>query len=305
VSDIDTLCIDQIKKLGWWQGAFSFKSNLKEKGIEISFECDYWVLASQTCNICSDNFESVPLVEWIGANKIDENTYKGSSIKSSGSHPRNLYVYATSNDGSEKVYFSLEIHARVWFDRRILSELTPLSIQLRDVGISDAENQKDAFIGWMARSYTRVELSNELNDALTESRVIRLLDKGVVGISSDLYGIYLDIESDDGAHPTHLIPTASNMCRIEVMFICKDSVDILAIQTLLDNTMKRKVGNPLKLQDSKDGLPKEVELKTRAAHYSLDVKVLAKSWTDVNLDQLGGLVRYTLQDHLSNSTEPI
>ncbi len=303
--DIDSACVSDIKNLGWWQGSFALKSSFVENGIDVPFECDFWVLASQTCNICSENFESVPLVEWIGASKIDAKTYTESGIKSSGSHPRNLFVYATSSDGLEQEYFSLEIHARIWHDRRKLAKLVPLSIQLRDSVTGSAAKQKDAFIGWMARSYTRVELSNELNDALTESRVIKILDKEVAGLSSDLYGIYLEIASNDGVHPTHLIPAANNMCDVDVMFICKDTADILDIQTRLSNAMKRKVGNPLKRPDAKDGLPKEVELVERAKHYFLNVTVLAKSWTDVNLNQLGGLVRYTLQDHLSNSTEPI
>jgi hypothetical protein len=122
---------------------------------------DFWVLATQTCNLYNDNFDAVHSAEWVGAKKIERLT----GAQASGSNPRRLHCAATTSAGTdpeEALLLDCDIQARHWTPRRILSELKPLPVAFRD-GEAGGDRRKDSFIGWIARSYTRLELSDELN----------------------------------------------------------------------------------------------------------------------------------------------
>lgn len=70
-SGTDKDCACQIKDRGWWQGSVVPDGHLRSKSPTLVQGYDFWVLATQTCNLYNDNFDAVHSAEWVGAKKIE------------------------------------------------------------------------------------------------------------------------------------------------------------------------------------------------------------------------------------------
>lgn len=222
----DDALLAEIKRRKWWQGSIVDHSSLAEclsqNGSESpSTQCDHWVVASQTCNLHNPQFERVRLVELVGAKSLANLN----PSMSDGSNPRKLHACATHEDHSMGVYVECDIQSRLWIDRKLLAQLDPCKYSLRDKpGAPHLDRQQDMFAGWLARSYTRLELSDELNQALDESTIADMLYRFAKANQKDIYGIFLGIapdtvdvaiEKNACVNPVDIVPP----CNIEVSVV--------------------------------------------------------------------------------------
>lgn len=137
-------------------------------------EVEWWVIASQACNIYNPCFQKVPVFELVAAHRID----KCEPQKSRGDNPRALHVEVQA--ANEIMALELDIQKRWWLPRPLLAECPPPMFRVRDAkpGIDSDWSKNlwlDNFAGWLARSYTRIALPNAFNDAMRDSRIEEVL----------------------------------------------------------------------------------------------------------------------------------
>jgi len=152
--------IAKIKEKRWWQGSLILGSSLS--AIEESYgREEWWIIASQTCNLHNPSFQNVPVFEVVAAREIE----KCDPGKIRGDNPRILHVEAESEN--EKIALEVNIQTRRWCPRQVLSNLPMPTFNVRDVSRGlDADWARkqwlDNFVGWLARSYNRIALPDAL-----------------------------------------------------------------------------------------------------------------------------------------------
>src|ERR1700676_722797 len=67
--DLATVLI-QIKDKGWWQGSVIDSRQLAGLGHPCD-EAEFWIVASQTCNLYNPSFDKVPVFEVVGSHPMD------------------------------------------------------------------------------------------------------------------------------------------------------------------------------------------------------------------------------------------
>ena len=292
-SDSELVAI--IRGAGWWQGAVIEDAALRTLGLAMPNGATHWVMASQTCNIYNPSFGVVRMVEWVGANALADDAYRPELAN--GSHPRSLHCFAKTSDAGEQLRLNCDIQLRHWMDRKVLADLAPLKLMIRD----DPESkQKDSLIGWLARSYTRLELSNELGDAIRESSLENYLASVIRNFEPLLLGIFLLAEDDNDTSPTLMKPSASNKCRLQITFVARDREAQEKMNSFVADQLTAKVGNPTfgRLPDQ----PKSISRKTKAALWGLQVDAIAVEGDEWKITDINRTIRYTFSDHLSDSS---
>jgi len=166
--------IAQITENRWWQGSVIPDKSLSGF-VEQKSNIDYWVVASQTCNLYNPDFKKIPVFELIAGRKID----KCLPQFSKGDNPRIIHVEAFSDNG--KISVEIDIQKRNWLPRHLLAELEKPIFNVQDSKCGDDPYLKyqwlDNFIGWLARSYNRITLPDKFNEAMRLSRIEEVLQK--------------------------------------------------------------------------------------------------------------------------------
>lgn len=292
LSKIDKDCASSIKELGWWQGSIIRDADLRAISSGLPAGCDYWVLATQTCNLYNENFDSIHSVEWIGARTITK-----LGLPRSGADPRRFHCRAlTISHASvaEELLLDCDIQARHWTNRRLLAELKPLSTALRDGSRAD-ERHKDDFIGWVARSYTRLELSDVLNVALGKSKIADIIKKVLNDHHPRIYGVYLEISDSEDRATAFVEPP----CEVELFFVVYDSSDEGPVKETLHDVLKQKVENPKYFPGP--NVSRMIERRHVPEKFNIDFESMVKPMAQWSAVEINKCVRYSFFDHLSDS----
>jgi hypothetical protein len=293
--------IAHIKAKKWWQG--SVISVQKTAGqISESEGVEWWIVTSQTCNLYNQNFEKVPVFEVVAAKTIERcsNEFKR------GDKPRTLHVQAMGPE--VLVCLEVDIQKRAWLPRALLAEFDVPDLQIADAPQTDANwrgNQwLDNFAGWIARSYTRVTLPDEFNDALKLSRVSDVLDKKLADYGDELYGIYFLLSSEQEEEwngPIGLLPPPY---ELEILLVTSEMVDPEDIRgSLVDRLFVDKITVKDLMGD--DGKPRSVTRGENCRRFGINLlpaSITAKATTEVSLQEIKSHIRYSNVDYLSDSS---
>lgn len=296
VNDPDAV-VREIEAKGWWQGAVLSGTELNSLFKDTPV-VELWIIASQTCNLYNPSLLKVPLVELVGAKRIDY----CDNAKVKGDNPRILHVEAGSPDGS--IALELDILTRCWIPRQLLAELPIPSFRLRDNLDTREDGQltqrwNDNFAGWMGRSYTRIALPDQFNRSMRDSRIEKIIDTKLVKQHKDLYGIYFAIDYDGEDPWSGALGEMPPPYLLGIMLVVEEQADPEVIRLEFSQQLfEAKIPDP----QNKDNKTTRAELARRFNIRILPSDVMAKSVSEVTLHELRGLVRFSMVDHLSDST---
>jgi len=234
--------------------------------------------------------------EVVGAYGVDE----CSPAKVKGDDPRVLHVEAESAD--LKMALNVDIQKRKWLPRNCLALLPAPEFHIKD-RVNQAGSLKDQwldnFSGWMGRSYTRVALPDEFNDALGESRLKQILEEKLAKEKDALYGIYLTIEPDSDEPWTETLGLMPSPYLLGITLLVHEEHSPVTVRSkAVKQIFKDTLPDPL------DGTKKvtRAELAKRHGIRIVEAGVESISVADISLQEMKRLVRYTMVDHLSNSS---
>lgn len=227
-----------------------------------------------------------------------------------GRNPRILHCEATA-EGESPLSLQIDIQARFWAPRACLVDLNPARLALRDRGLNQAEKAKDAFIGWLARSYTRLELSDEFNNALRQSRLAEVLEEKLRSHSDDLYGIFLEISSDSDESTDEPL-TAQQLAILPPPYLLEITLVTYGsdkIQLLKAELVQKVVKDLIKDPNPPNGKAVEKPSITRqelAKRHQIRINADGLRVFDDDrwsVRDINRSVRYSFVDHLSESTQ--
>lgn len=296
----------KIRSRGWWQGSIVLGAELRKydstPDVEEHREVTHWLVASQACNLFNADFDKIPRVEWVGAKQIQTSNID-SRIKF-GKNPRLLQCYVLDQGDSDS-WYECDIQARHWSPRTCLAAIAPIAALEDKAGDDWTAKQKDIFARWIARSYTRLELSDELGESLKSGKFSAVMEAGIKNQEKNVFGIFLDIaELEDGDEepqtPSPQKPVEERMapCTIEVTFVTQKEDQIEALKKSVNGAFDMKV------PDSEDQTGK-VKISRLDILKRLGVRITlayrdAKHW---NVSDIERTTRYTFGDHVSGSNE--
>jgi hypothetical protein len=289
----------KIQENSWWQGSILADESLRLLvGDQLPSNATHWILASQTCNLYNADFEKIRLVEWVGARKIGD--HEKDTINLGGRNPRVLHCSANEASGLV-TWLECDLQLRAWVDRKLLADAKPLSIAFVDHPSNQANLQcKDIFIRWVARSYTRLELSNELGDALKNAKISELIRDICKKYESDLFGVFLDI--DDDTDGTTKAVEIKPPCSVEIFFVLYSESHQTSINSKIENFFNAEVPNP----DFSTGSNISKKIKRKdilMKRFGLRISAMVHQTTEWNISDLERTIRYSYDDYFSGSDE--
>lgn len=297
-SDEAERLVRAIDEKGWWQGSIIAGIEL-EKQTQTPTNSQFLVIASQTCNIYNGDFGKVPFVEFVLAKQLEQRN--GAMEK--GDNPRILHVEATS--ATDALNLELEIQPRIWLPRRLLAELPISPFRLRDFPLDGNQSAKkitkwnDNFAGWLARSYTRVTLPDEFNRALKDSRLDKALETKLTKRPDEIYGIYLNIGADSDPPWEGVLGEMPPPYLLSIEIVVFEHVDaellrLDFIKYVFETQIQDPVDSSLKITRG--------ALARRHGIRIIPEAVMVKSEAEITLKELRQLVRFSIVDHLSDSS---
>lgn len=283
----------------WWQGAVVSAKKMAPF-VHTPEGADFWVVASQTCNLYNIDLERVPSFEILAAKCIDT----CSPQMSKGDHPRTLHIEAENN--GEKIFLEILIQKRAWLDRKILAQVGAPDYYICDT-LPEHDNDwlkkqwLDLFSGWLGRSYTRVALPDEFNLALETSKIKEIIDKKLTKRANELYGIYFSL-APDCDNPSHgLLGLMPPPYLLSIMLVTYPDAET----DILGNFQKQLFTDLI--ENGKDDANGKRTKLTRATYAGeLGIRIIKQGVTlkttgEVTLQELKEYIRYSLVDHHSNS----
>lgn len=292
--------LTEIKERQWWQGSLISGSDLSK--IEgNSRQSDWWIIASQACNLYNPCFANVPVFEIIAAKKIEA----CDPGKIRGDNPRVLHIEARSE--KEVIPLELNIQNRQWCPRRLLAELPAPRFHVLDSerGLEADWLKKqwlDKFIGWLGRSYNRVALPDDFNDAMRKSKLKDIFERKLTTHKDELYGIYLSLASGGDDHWSGILGKMPPPYLLNIVLVVYEDVDPEQLRKkLLDQLFSEEIKDP----ENSTAIITRARLAERYKIRLIEADVEAWSVADITLLQLKSLVRYSLVDHLSDSSMAI
>lgn len=269
----------------------------------------HWVVISQTCNLFNPSLERVPSVELIAADPVaalEPNV-------ASGLNPRILHTKAYDAQ-SQELLLELKIQRRVWVPRAFFSMCSPSGAAIRDLEGDTEGRFKETLTNWLARSYTRIELPDELNGAIQKSRLDRILSK-ISKLDHGVHGIFFEIAmhndqeagDEETPEPEPLSPSqvavSSPPWSVELSVVCYDEQTKASVTKILQEADEPRYEAKL-LPDPSSSPEKKVSVRQIAAAHGLHIiglqAVMDNAWrvTDLMRTQ-----RYTNFDYLSGIAE--
>jgi hypothetical protein len=291
---VDVLASIKAKQI--WQGSLIAASSVNGAA-HLDGDPEWWIVASQACNVYNQSLELVPVVELVAARSIE----KLDPSKVKGDNPRTLHVRASGKLGQCLV--EVDIQRRVWISRCNLAAVAEPEYHIQDtphsnINESTQVNPLDLFVGWMARSYTRVALPDEFNLAMSESKIAELLKKKLTSWANQLYGMYVLVEhvgEDDSDTVLGLLPPPY---QLSILLISNQDVDPEPIREELKKALFDDLVQAPGSTTSKTTRSELARLNNiRITRESIE----ARTESDVTLTDLRGWVRYTFLDHMSSS----
>lgn len=282
--------LNEIRKRKWWQGSLIPASVLPGKQEE-NKGIDWWIISTQPCNLFNPDFQKVPVFEIVAAFEIKE----CSPRMTKGDDPRILHLEVKSED--EIKALQIDIQKRMWLPRDLLAKLPTPQFHIRDDNSN--KNWFDNFIGWMARSYTRIALPNEFNSAIQKSKIETIFKDKLTKHHEQLYGIYLAVDHDSDKEWREYLGEMPPPYLLEILLITYDDADPELLKNeLIQHLFKNKVSDP---DDSEKQIVR-ADLANRYQVRIIESAISAKTMAGVSLKEIKGYVRYSFMDHLSNSS---
>jgi hypothetical protein len=298
-ADVAATLLRAIEEKRWWQGSVIHSDHLPPSFKE-HVDVDWWVISSQTCNIYNSSFQKVPVFELVAARLID----KCSPQMSKGDKPRILHVEARSESENTIMALEIDIQKRWWLPRKLLAEIQPPTFHIRDAkcGIDPDWFKKlwlDNFSGWLARSYTRIALPNEFNDAMVASRIEEVIKEKLTKHKDALYGIYLTLASDTDNEWDGVMGEMPPPYLLGITLVTEENFDPEPLKKELVDHLCRN-----ELQDPEDKAKKitRADLARRHKIRIVESSIEARTTAEITLLELKNLIRYSFVDHLSNSS---
>jgi hypothetical protein len=289
--------LEQINAKKWWQGSVILEKDLSLGKIGNN-QVEYWVISSQACNLYNYDFKSVNVFEIIAARKIEtlDPNYK------KGSNPRILHVKAESLD--DTLLLELNIQNRRWVSRSILGSLPAPEFHITDskqTGDPDWKKNQwlDNFAGWLGRSYTRVALPDSFNEAMDKSKIKEILGKLLNTYDDHLYGIYFLIDYDGSSDWTGRLGEMPPPYLLTIILVGYEDADPEVIKKeLIKKIFKDVISDPNRRTEKIH----RIDLANRNNIRLTEESIEARSVSDITLLELKSLIRYSLVDHLSDSS---
>lgn len=304
-----------IRNFGWWQGSVVPVSDLGEH-CAAPGEATHWIVSSQTCNVQHGDLDQVPSVEMIAATLLKDVDFSADLAK--GERPRILHTCASGEDG--QLFLKLQIHDRHWMPRAVLASCAPGRFAIEDLQDDTGGRYKEIFASWLGRSYTRLELPNDFNEALAHSGIKEKVFSRLRRQGSLIQGIYLFIASgadkvngeegfEEESQP--LTPSAISKAAgpyiVDITVVVQqgcDSVKINEVRDILSGILAKRI--PIEKLPEEVRSPGETKctMADIAASKGLSVGtmdvVTVKAWT---VHDLMRTVRFTDYDYLSSVVE--
>lgn len=280
----------KIRGAGWWQGSVVEAAVLGQVDPSLPGGATHWVVASQTCNLYSSDFERIAKVEFVGARLVPEG--QGKAAMRGGRHPRQLEVLATGEAG--QAWILCDSQARHWGARSCLAKLAPAMALRDDPGGAPDDRHKDIFARWLARGYTRLELSDELGVALDKGKFKQAIDNLVKRHERQIFGIFFELDAFDQEQVG--IENIKPPCGMDLTVVVRTEEHVGPVsQSMSELFDDATVPNPSGPKRSRvDAMKADVGLSF--AH-----KVApAHRWTVPDIERS---VRYNFPDHYSGSDE--
>lgn len=290
--------LDKIKKKNWWQGSLVLGSDLNTTIPNTHKNITWWVIASQTCNLYNPDFQKVSVFEIIAASQIDQ--CAKNMIR--GDNPRILHAKAQAE--TEIIALELDIQKRVWLPREILSQLpAPIYSILDTKKELDEQWMKkqwlDNFIGWLARSYNRVALPDAFNEAVKNSRLRDIFETKLTKHAEKLHGIYLSIEADSDTPWEGVLGQMPSPYLLNIILVVFEDIDPEPLKSqLLTQLFEDQIKDP----NCNSNTITRSELARKKGIRIIKEDIEARSVADISLLELKSLIRYSLVDHLSESS---
>jgi hypothetical protein len=287
--------VAQIKAKGWWQGSVIAAADLPATGA--SDGIDHWIVVSQTCNLYNPSFDLVPKFEVAGAALLDS----CHPAMTKGNDPRVLHVQAVNVDGDGTISLSVNIQVRKWLPRLFLSDIPKPQFAVVDPSRADWSTKPtwlDNLSGWLARSYTRVALPDDFNDALKKSKLRAVLEDKIPKEKDGIYGVYLSIQQESEEPWEDALGLMPPPYNLAIVIVVHDDRPRTPLQDrLVKLIFEDKVEDPENAGTKTTRAELAQRYQLRLSRQGIEVRGMA----DINLQELKQLVRYSMVDHLSNS----
>ncbi|MFN2355484.1 MAG: hypothetical protein ABR512_13305, partial [Desulfopila sp.] len=262
---------------------------------------EWWVIASQTCNLYNASLDNVPKFEIVAAKQIK--SCNAGFIR--GDHPRILHVEAQSqSDATAVISLELDIQNRKWCKREILAQLEPPKHRLIDVPrTTESDGLKklwlDNFICWLTRSYNRVTLPDQFNDAVRVSKIEDVFKKKLSKSKEDLWGIYFSIHPDSDEPQEGMIGEMPPPYQLNIVIVVNEGVDPEKHRKkMVDQLFKDEVRDP---EDS-SAMITRLDLAKRHKIRLIEQDIDALSVAEFTIKDHKSLIRYSFIDYLSDSS---
>ncbi|GAB3215833.1 hypothetical protein [Pseudaeromonas pectinilytica] len=290
ISDEDQLILNELNAKGWWQGSLIHRDSIPNTS-QAHSDCEWWIIASQACNIYNDNFDTVPVIELIGASKIPNlsNDY------ANGSNPRKIHL--TASGENQNLLLLADSQKRLWIPRKNLCEIEAPQFKLENQYTQPFSNKDlwlDKFSSWLSRGYTRIALPDEFNVILGQSKIREEIDKLAKRSHLDLYGVFLTITSDeDGLNKE--IGALIGPYDLEILVACYEDVDPLPIKTQL---VQRLFSDKVKAPGEEDQTITRSDLARKLGIRIFKESVDVRSVSNITMSELlvKNTIRYNLVD---------
>lgn len=288
--NIDTSdIVSKIKKAEWWQGSVVEDATLRSVEIDLPQGFAYWIMASQTCNLYNNDFQKVSKVEWVAAKVVEQSM----TVFRGGRNPRLLETKA-SNPSTE-MWLTCDTQERHWGRRENLAEISPC-MALENTPLSNqSERHKDNFSAWLARGYIRLELSDELNAALTKGKFMSAIEKLILVHEGDIFGIFIKVSDENKNAPQYVQPP----CDMDLRVVVSSEMKLEAVRSKLSELFSTANIEP------ENGSPKTSRERILADKFSiiLDQQALpATRWDATLIEQH---LRFNFKDYLSGPDEDL
>lgn len=273
----------------------------------------HWIISSQTCNVQHESLDQVPLVEVIAARELSSTEFNSDLAR--GIRPRTLHTCGSSEVG--QIFLALEIHQRFWLPRSMLAQCRPSQFAIEDLSGDFSGRFKEVFASWLGRSYTRLELPNDFNDALDYSGIKGKIFSKLRRHDGIIQGIYLLIanevvrEEEDDLDDMPLTPSeiakSAGPYNLEITVVLHDGCsadEVALVKSILEEIKDKrlpssKLPETMRIEGESKCSMSQVAASKGIMVGALDV-VSVKAWTVYDLIRT---VRFTDYDYLSNVLE--
>lgn len=194
---------------------------------------EWLVVCTQSCSVCSKNFDKEPLVEVLAAAPIEKFRLSHGDAQGRSSHTFHLPVSGLANAQA----LLCQLGRRAFIPRRHLLDLVPAKAWVELSALN-------SFKGWLANYYMRIALPDALVDRLHAKGGIRemikaALEKEVGGrrVAEGVNSFYIEILPDEELPP-------GRPYQIALVVTCSDEETLEILDREL-GAMRGRVTDPL------------------------------------------------------------